>query len=305
MLLTDRNFNTTFFDPAGGGDPVLFQHLFSTIPFISFKNKFKILFPDQCIPSDDFLYWLIGFTEGDGCFAINHRKELSFIITQGVNNKNVLLIIQKNLNMGSILKQGKRVYRFIVCKKQYIELIVLLFNGNILLPSRKIQFNKFLCIYNNKPQTSNIIYISSQAVSSFLNSYLQTTWLLGFTEAEGCFTISLLQNSNAFRVRFILSQKGDINLPVLSNLLLFFNTGKIEGHSAKDNYNYIVSGLKNINKIFPYFDKYDFLGIKGTSYKLFKILIRNLENKDHLCAEKRKSLVIKCENINSISRKIK
>jgi hypothetical protein len=26
--------------------------------------------------SFSFLSWLIGFTEGDGCFSVNHRKEL-------------------------------------------------------------------------------------------------------------------------------------------------------------------------------------------------------------------------------------
>jgi hypothetical protein len=49
--------------------------------------------------------------------------------------------------------------------------------------------------------------------------------LLGFVEAEGCFTISLLSNSNAFRTRFILSQKGDLNLPVLSSLIQLFGVG--------------------------------------------------------------------------------
>ena len=301
MLLTDRNFNTTFFDPAGGGDPVLFQHLFSTIPFSIFKTKFKELFPNTSIPSDEFLYWLIGFTEGDGCFAINNRKELSFILIQGFYNKDILSKIKQTLNMGNILKQGPRVYRLIIHRKTHIELIILLFNGNIVLPSRKVQFNKFLSFYNIKPVSNIIPYISSGNLACTLDN----TWLLGFTEAEGCFTISLLSNSNAFRVRFLLSQKGEINLPFLSNLILLFNTGTIQGHSNKNNYSYIVSGLKNITKIYNYFDNYKFLGIKGTSYNLFKQLIYQLENKHHLDEKKRKSLVILSNNINSIPRKIK
>lgn len=36
MLLTDRNFNTSFFELAGGGDPILYQHLFLTINYITF-----------------------------------------------------------------------------------------------------------------------------------------------------------------------------------------------------------------------------------------------------------------------------
>ncbi|PVU98260.1 hypothetical protein BB561_000004 [Smittium simulii] len=60
MLLSDRNFNSSFFDPAGGGDPVLYEHLFSSILFLS---EFKKVKPNIDVPDDKFLCWLIGFTE--------------------------------------------------------------------------------------------------------------------------------------------------------------------------------------------------------------------------------------------------
>jgi hypothetical protein len=82
----------------------------------------------------------------------------------------------------------------------------------------------------------------------------------------------LLNNSSSFKTRFILSQKGDSNLPVFSHLILLFNKGVIEGHHAKENYSYIVNGLKNMDPIYSYFDKVVFIGNKGTSYKLFKEL---------------------------------
>ncbi|OXH00868.1 cytochrome c oxidase subunit 1 [Cryptococcus neoformans A1-35-8] len=87
MLITDRNFNTSFFDPAGGGDPVLYEHLFFTIttlfatslviipssrPQFNFDRFYELYaqrFPGKPLPSQKFLEWFLGFTEGDGSFT--------------------------------------------------------------------------------------------------------------------------------------------------------------------------------------------------------------------------------------------
>lgn len=304
MLLQDRNINTSFYDTNGGGDAQLFQHLFCEGTFFLFNNKRKFG-PLGAVSdiSDNFLYWFIGFTEGDGCFLVNNRNELSFILTQGEQNLSVLIKIKDTQGFGRILKQGPRVYRFIVTRHEEIELIIQLFNGNIVLPSKKFQFNKFLIAYNKLRKTSEIIpYKKFNNYPSFFN-----TWLLGFTEAEGCFTISFLSNSSAFRTRFIITQKDAINLPVLSKLISIFGGGKIEGHSAKDTYSYIMSGIKNISLIYPYFDKNieNFLGIKIESYKKFKTLNSLILEKVHLDTIKRAKLIEKSNNINSYTRKFK
>ena len=254
------------------------------------------------MPNDDFLYWLIGFTEGDGSFVKTSRNELNFVIVQGKANVEILYKIKNTLGFGQVLKQNERVYRYIVRRKRELMLIILLFNGNIVLPSRKAQFAIFLQTYNTRPFSSIIPYSNNKNMPSLYN-----TWFLGFVEAEGCFTISLLSNSNAFRTRFIVAQKGDINLPVLSTLAVIFQCGAVSGHHNKDNYQYVVSGLSNVVKIYDYFDKYinQFLGIKKLSYLKFKALNSQLSNGSHLSPDKRPLLVKLSQEINSISRKSK
>jgi hypothetical protein len=70
----------------------------------------------------------------------------------------------------------------------------------------------FLTAYNEKGPM--IPYLPSNNLPG-----LSDNWLLGFTEAEGCFTITLFNNTNSFRTRYILTQKGDSNLPIFSHLI--------------------------------------------------------------------------------------
>lgn len=254
------------------------------------------------VPSDRFLYWLIGFTEGDGSFVKTSRNDLHFVIVQGKTNVDVLYKIRDRLGFGQVIKQNERIYRYIVQKKSEIMLIICLFNGNLVLPTRKAQFATFIQTYNSRPISNIIPYSNNKNLPS-----LDNTWLLGFVEAEGCFTISLLSNSNAFRTRFMLAQKGDVNLPILSTIAIKFQCGVVEGHHLKDNYQYVVSGLSNVIKIYDYFDRFikDFQGIKKISYIKFKELNHELSIRSHLSPSKRPLLVKMSHEINSISRKFK
>lgn len=290
MLLTDRNFNTSFYDPAGGGDPVLFQHLFlrpytifttssvKDFNFENFKNQYKLHYTSRT-PCNNFLTWLIGFTEGDGSFVVTKTKtNLQFVITQSTEDIAILNYIRDNLGFGSVIPQGKRTSRYVVQDLSNLYLIILLFNGNIVLPTRKKNFINFLDNFNQKVvkgkkksiflngDRSTIAPVEYQ-VSEILPS-LSNSWLTGFTDAEGCFTVSFLKFSNAFRLRYIISQKGDSNLPILSKLILLFNAGALEAHSVKSNYSYILSGVKACYNIYDYFYNFPLKTKKKTSFEL-------------------------------------
>jgi len=294
MLLTDRNFNTSFYEPAGGGDPILYQHLFltpiitsnvltnkkqfntlvsdtknETFDFTLFANKYNKYFNNsRTLPEDEFLTWFIGFSEGDGSFVINNRNELSFIITQATDDEEILQYVYNKLGFGKVIKQGKRTSRYIVEDKKGLELINSLFNGNLVLPSKQQSFNEFLRIYNKKAVKGKILLEPIKPIKSNILPSLSNNWLTGFTDAEGCFTVSFLSNSNAFRLRYLVTQKGDINVPVLSHLILLFKTGVIEAHSKKSNYSYIINDERACYNVYDYFDNYPLKTKKLKSYLL-------------------------------------
>ena len=345
MLLTDRNFNTSFYDPAGGGDPVLYQHLFlnpntliysslmslstpsaysdfspqdpdepeelsldpnKNYNFDQFNKQYEIHFSKKR-PEIQFLIWLIGFTEGDGSFVIaKTRNSLQFVITQSSEDVEILNYIQTNLGFGKVIKQGSRTSRYIVQDLNHLYLILLLFNGNIILPSRKDRFKAFLEVYNQKVLKGKIkgLQTIKYQISNILPS-LNNSWLTGFTDAEGCFTVSFLQGSNAFRIRYIVSQKGEINLPILSQIILLFKAGAIEAHSQKSNYSYILSGEKSCYSIYDYFHNFPLKSKKAHSFKLWKEIHLAISQKKHLKLDLRQNLIEQAKKVNSIKRKSK
>ena len=159
MLLTDRNFNTSFYDPAGGGDPVLYQHLFlesnnslignllnscfvNLFNFDCFKNKYKQHYRGN-MPSEDFLTWFIGFSEGDGSFIISKSKKnfyLQFVIVQSTLDKQILDYIRDTLGFGRVIKQSKSTTRYIVQDIKSITILIHIFNGNLSTHYKKEQF---------------------------------------------------------------------------------------------------------------------------------------------------------------------
>ena len=78
----------------------------------------------------------------------SQRGDLHFVITQDTRDKQVLDFIQKELNMGKVIVQGKTTSRFIIQDKLGLYLISLIFNGNIRTPDKLRSFNEFLKALN-------------------------------------------------------------------------------------------------------------------------------------------------------------
>ena len=59
-----------------------------------FYSKYKAYFPNKILPSEYFLTWLIGFTEGEGSFIVNNRGDFFFVVVQSTDDVRVLHYIQ-------------------------------------------------------------------------------------------------------------------------------------------------------------------------------------------------------------------
>lgn len=310
MILTDRNFNTSFFDPAGGGDPVLYEHLFlrqnlfalpvvisalypkSEFNFEPFYKLYKERYPNNPLPSKNLLEWFIGFSEGDGSFTLSSRGIPAFVVTQSNLNIQVLNGIKDLFGFGSVIKQGATTSRYVVKNIADLELLMLLFNGNLVFPLKQSSFALFLEAFNKRTKGAIIPY-NPKLVIPTLKDY----WLAGITDAEGCFTCSLLGNSNAYRFRFLLSQLGLINQPILvhiRNLLL----GVVRPHSQPNNFELTVNGVNNMTKVLEYFDSHELRTKKAKSYLIWKEVRASLIKGEHLSPDSRRLLKIKAKTIN-------
>ena len=332
MVLTDRNFNTSFFEVAGGGDPILYQHLFSRLvfeenlilstlfifpssnqltfkrhisnfnlnnkfDFSAFYKKYDTHLPNNKIPSKNFLTWLIGFVEGEGSFIVNNRGDLAFVITQATMDKQVLEFIQEILGFGKVIPQSAITSRYVTQNKKEIDIIVSLFNGNLVLPKRQETFDLFVKGFNKWVIKGRILLEPVVINNRFILPTLNDAWFAGFTDGEGCFTCSIGEKKG-FSFNFNISQKWEINLTLLNHLTVLFKNGIVSRHSEENTYEFRIGGVNNCKDIFPYFDKYTLYTKKYLSYKLWKDIHNDLVNKNHLDESKRQEMIERAKMIN-------
>ena len=269
----------------------------SSFDFSEFYTYHKKYLHNNLQPSNNFLGWFIGFTEGEGSFIVNNRGDLAFVVVQTTSDIKVLHYIQESLGFGKVISQSVKTSRYITQSKREIEIIISLFNGNIILPTRKNQLDNFIKGFNvwankGKIRLEPIVFIDNSIKPSLNNS-----WLAGFTDGEGCFTCSI-GDKKGFSFNYNIAQKGETNIIILEYICSMFKAGKVSKHFVKNVYEYRITGIKACANIFPYFDKYTLLTKKSLSYTLWKQIHLDLYNKQHLYPDKRLIMIEKARMIN-------
>lgn len=274
----------------------------NTFDFYLFYLKFEEYYPNAKKPSVLFLQWFIGFSEGEGSFIVAKRGDLSFVITQSTVDINSLNYIKDNLGFGSVIVQSskQKTHRFIVQDIKNLTLISLIFNGNMVFPTRNARFITFLSVFNERLLKKNMDIIKLK-INTIVPT-LRDAWLSGITDGEGCFSCSLLSNSSAFRYRYILTQKWEANKYVLEHIQIILKTYYAEGsvvpHSVENVWELRVNGVKNCQGLFTYFDEFNLITKKKYSYLKWKQVHSRLINKEHLNKDTRLELISLVKRIN-------
>lgn len=131
---------------------------------------------------------------------------------------------------------------------------------------------------------ANTILLINNAVSVTL----QDAWLSGFTDAEGCFNVSITSNTryasgHVIKMRYILDQKDDHILQIIRDL---FGFGKVTLRSATDGvYRYTATGFKSMNDVISYFKVFPLLTNKSLSLDKWSTIHNIVSNKLHITDE--------------------
>jgi len=220
----------------------------------------------------EFGYFLAGLIEVDGWFGLN---ELHIIFSD--RDISLAYLIKKRIGYGNVYKiKDKKAVRYICKNKIGLSIILSLINGKFV---SKFKYEQLIKHNYNKNFNFDIIPPSN---SISLDNY----WLSGFTQADGCFHISLAKSKThktGFSVRLDYSIKQNDDLP-LKLLYSKVKMGNISQYSSGI-WCYKSSGFKTSALLIDYFDRFHLFGGKYVDYLKFRkvyIMItegKHLENK--------------------------
>ena len=133
-------------------------------------------------------------------------------------------------------------------------------------------------------------------------------WIVGFTDGEGCFSISMFRNKTTkfgWQVfpEFVITQ-GKKSLPALEIFQNYFSCGKIYENVRYDNhkeylYRYCVRSIADLReKIIPFFQENRLHTAKQKDFEIFASVIEKIHRKDHLSESGLRVIARKIEQMN-------
>ena len=207
--------------------------------------------------------FLAGLIEGDGWFGY---KQL--YISFAEQDTSLAYYIKKRVGHGNVYKiKDKKAVRYICKNKAGLIIILSLINGKLLsnykydAPQQLIKHN-----YNEDYNLSILLRsIAKHCEASPLNKLtLDNYWLVGFTQADGCFHIRVVKSKThstvySVRLEYSLKQNDKVPLEFLSKELEMGNLSQYH----TDIWCSKSSGLKTAFSTINYFDRYNLFALRS------------------------------------------
>ena len=207
----------------------------------------------------EFGYFLAGLIEGDGWFG---KNELHILFAE--NDAPLANKIKERIGYGNVYKiKNKKAVRYICKHTKGLFVILTLINGKLVSKPKydqlvKHQYDKYFDYTISSPSN---------------NISLDNYWLTGFTQADGCFHISIVKSKTHktgynVRLEFSLKQKDSIPLKLIYDKL---NMGNLSQYSSGI-WCYKSTGFKTAFKLINYFDTYNLFSSKYTDFLKFRYI---------------------------------
>ncbi len=133
-------------------------------------------------------------------------------------------------------------------------------------------------------------------------------WIVGFTDGEGCFSVSFIKNKttkNGWQIfpEFVITQ-GEKSLPALKIFLKYFKCGKIFVNKRYDNHNehlyrFCIRSITDLEeKIIPFFQKNPLRTAKRKDCELFCKIVKRMKQREYLSEVGAKKIAKIVEQMN-------
>lgn len=212
--------------------------------------------------------YLAGLIDGDGWIGENN-------ITIEFHELDASLVyrIKKEIGYGNVYKlKGKKAVRYVLRKKEGLIRLMGMINGRLRTEKKVDQL---------RMNSKGWIEVKGKREDNNLRNY----WLAGFTEAEGCFHISVVRSrthsvNKSVKLEMSIKQKGEEEL--LKKIREELKGGNVSYYKKAEIYCYKSSGMRTVSELIRYFDEYKLKSSKYVNYLKLRKVYRMITRGEHL-----------------------
>nr|QCQ69105.1 LAGLIDADG endonuclease [Powellomyces hirtus] len=248
--------------------------------------------------TDEWLDWFIGFFEADGCIS-TYKNRNYLILTQ--KEEAILSEIFNALGFGRLFfDKNVNAWRWNVSDVKGAALLILLLNGNLVVPYRITQLDKAVKALNStlsNPKSRNYGLIEPVVlIDRPLLPSLNDSWLRGFTDGEGCFNVEIRKYD--VRLRFLLDQN-DFEEAFKLIRDMFGGKGSLYLRSVKNKtWRLQISDLDCLANVIEYYTHFPLRTKKNLSFQKWVNIYNMVLNGDGNTAEGLAQISVLKKDIN-------